>query len=229
MSLPQAVLGLSNGVLAEMNDDERLAFAYAHGPAVEGFGEGAELVCVWEAESVPEDVHSAAAHLTVARFESLLDQLSRGEGWREPSDEALRVIAAFSEGTLLADDSERGSRARAELTEFPQALADASREAVEGEVEEIAKRLGDAEDPWDLADALTGGLHRAYVALFAASGYLFPGREHRHAFVGRYLLGEEVTAAEAALWEAAAAPLPDRAQHLPAAWRTFIQAVLDNC
>ncbi|GAB3994289.1 hypothetical protein GCM10029992_08240 [Glycomyces albus] len=147
MSLPQAVLRLSNDVLAEMNDDDRLAFAYAHGPALTGFGDDAELVCVWEAESVPPEVHGEAVHLTVARFESLLDQLARGEGWRDPGDEALRVIAAFAEGSLLADDSELGSRARADLTEFPQALADAAREAVELEAEEIAKRLGDAEDP----------------------------------------------------------------------------------
>ncbi|WP_199034323.1 hypothetical protein [Glycomyces salinus] len=229
MSLPRAVLRLSNDVLAEMNDDDRLAFAYAHGPALTGFGDDAELVCVWEAESVPSEVHGEAVHLTVARFESLLEQLARGEGWREPGDEALRLIAAFAEGSLLADDSELGSRARAELTEFPQALADASREAVELEAEEIAKRLGDAEDPWDLAEALTGGLHRAYVALFAAAGHLFPGRDHRREYVERYLLGNEVPAAEAALWEAAAAPQPDRAQNLPAAWRTLVRTVLDNC
>lgn len=229
MSLPNAVLRLSTDVLAEINDDERLAFAYAHGPALSGFGEEAELVCVWETDTVPSDASDEAVHLTVARFQSDLEALDRGEGWHHPGDEPLHVIARFAEGTLLADDSELGSKARAEVTEFPQALADASREAVAGEVETLAKRLGDAADPWELAETLTAGLHRAYVALFAAGGYFFPGHEHRAAFVERYLLGDEVTEAESAVWAAANAPLPERAETLPAAWRALAKTVLDNC
>jgi hypothetical protein len=229
MSLPQAVLRLSTDVLADINDDERLAFAFAHGPALSGFGEDAELVCVWETEVVPADASAEATHLTVERFQDHLDALGHGRGWQRPGDEALHVIACFAEGTLLADDSELGSKARAEVTEFPQALADASREAVAGEVESLAKRLGDAEDPWELAEALTEGLHRAYVALFAAGGYFFPGRENRAAFVERYLLGDEVPEAEAAVWAAAEAPLPERAEALPAAWRALARTVLDNC
>lgn len=229
MSLPNAVLRLSTDVLADINDDERLAFAYAHGPALSGFGEEAELVCVWETETVPEDASGEAVHLTVGRFQALLDALDRGEGWREPGAEALHVIGRFAEGTLLADDSELGSKARAEVTEFPQALADASREAFAGEAESLAKLLGDAEDPWELAEALTGGLHRAYVALFAAGGYFFPGRENRVAFVERYLLGDTIPEAEAAVWEAAGAPAPERAERLPEAWRALARAVLDNC
>lgn len=229
MSLPNAVLRLSTDVLADINDDERLAFAYAHGPALSGFGEEAELVCVWETSTVPEEASDEAVHLTVDRFQALLEALGRGEGWREPGDEALHVIARFAEGTLLADDSELGSKARAEVTEFPQALADASREAVAAEAESLAKRLGDAEDPWELAEGLTGGLHRAYVALFAASGYFFPGREHRAAFVERYLLGDEIPDAEAAVWAAAEAPAAERAERLPQAWQAMVRAVLDNC
>jgi len=229
MSLPNAVLRLSTDVLADINDDERLAFAYAHGPALSGFGEEAELVCVWETDVVPVEASDEAVHLTVARFQAHLEALDRGEGWERPGDEALHVIARFAEGTLLADDSELGSKARAEATEFPQALADASREAVAGEVEAIAKRLGDAADPWELAETLTEGLHRAYVALFAAGGYFFPGHEHRAAFVERYVLGDEVTEAEAAVWTAATAPLPERAEALPAAWRALAKTVLDNC
>lgn len=229
MSLPTAVLRLSTDVLADINDDERLAFAYAHGPALSGFGEEAELVCVWEIDAVPADASTEAVHLTVERFQAHLDALGRGEGWRFPTDEALHVIARFAEGTLLADDSELGSRARAEVTEFPQALADASRETVAAEVESLAKRLGDATDPWELAETLTEGLHRAYVALFAAGGYFFPGREHRAAFVERFLLGEEVPEAEAAVWAAAEAPLPERAERLPVAWRNLARTVLDNC
>lgn len=229
MSLPNAVLRLSTDVLADINDDERLAFAYAHGPALSGFGEDAELVCVWETDSVPAEASPEAVHLTVARFQAHLDALDRGEGWQRPGDETLHVIARFAEGTLLADDSELGSKARAEVTEFPQALADASREAVAGEVEALAKRLGDAADPWELAETLTEGLHRAYVALFAAGGYFFPGREHRTAFVERYVLGDEVPAAESAVWAAAESPLPERAERLPEAWRTLAKTVLDNC
>jgi len=229
MSLPTAVLRLSTDVLADINDDERLAFAYAYGSALSGFGEEAELVCVWETETVPADASDEAVHLTVERFQELLDQLGRGEGWREPGDEALPVIARFAEGTLLADDSELGSKARAQVTEFPEALADASRKAVAGEVEALAKRLGVAEDPWELVEILTGGLHRAYVALFAAGDYFFAGREHRAAFVERYVLGDEVPAAEAAVWAAAEAPLPERAERLPEAWRALVRTVLDNC
>jgi hypothetical protein len=229
MSLPNAVLRLSTEVLADINDDERLAFAYAHGPALSGFGEEAELVCVWETDTVPADASPEAVHLTVARFQAHLDALGRGEGWRRPGEEALHVIACFAEGTLLADDSELGSRARAEVTEFPQALADASRETVAGEVESLAKRLGDAEDPWELAETLTEGLHRAYVALFAAGGYFFPGRENRKAFVERYVLGDEVPEAEAEVWAAAEAPHQERAERLPEAWRTLARVVLDNC
>ncbi|MDN3241251.1 hypothetical protein [Glycomyces tritici] len=229
MSLPNAVLRLSTDVLAEINDDERLAFAYAHGPALSGFGEEAELVCVWETDTVPADASDEAVHLTVARFQAHMEALDRGEGWRHPGDEALHVIARFAEGTLLADDSELGSQARAEVTEFPQALAIASREAVAGEVETLAKRLGDASDPWELAETLTEGLHHAYVALFAAGGYFFPGHENRAAFVERYLLGDEVPEAEAAVWTAASAPLPERAEALPAAWRALARTVLDNC
>jgi hypothetical protein len=229
MSLPNAVLRLSTDVLAEINDDERLAFAYAHGPALSGFGEDAELVCVWETDTVPAEASAEAVHLTVARFQAHLEALDRGEGWERPGDEPLHVIARFAEGTLLADDSELGSRARAEATEFPQALADASREVVAAEVEALAKRLGDASDPWELSETLTEGLHRAYVALFAAGGYFFPGHEHRTAFIERYVLGDEVPEAEAAVWAAAAAPLPERAEALPAAWRTLAKTVLDNC
>ncbi|MQM27450.1 hypothetical protein [Glycomyces albidus] len=227
MSLPNAVLRLSTDVLADINDDERLAFAYAHGPALSGFGEEAELVCVWETAEAPADASAEATHLTVARFQDLLDQLGRGEGWRTPADEALRVIGAFSEGTLLADDSELGSKARAEVTEFPQALADASRETVAAETETLAKRLGDATDPWELAETLTNGLHRAYVALFAAGGYFFPGRDHRADFVARYLLGDEVPEAEAAVWTAARSE--NRTEELPEAWRNLAKVVLDNC
>ncbi|HEX2144039.1 MAG TPA: hypothetical protein VHG10_05980 [Glycomyces sp.] len=229
MSLPNAVLRLSTDVLADINDDERLAFAFAHGPALSGFGEDAELVCVWETDDVPTEASGEAVHLTVARFQAHLDALGRGEGWQRPGDKALHLIARFAEGTLLADDSELGSRARAEVTEFPQALADAAKETVAGEVESLAKRLGDAEDPWELAETLTVGLHHAYVALFAAGGHFFPGREHRAAFVERFLLGDEVPEAEAAVWAAAESPLPERAERLPAAWRTLARTVLDNC
>ncbi|THV30063.1 hypothetical protein [Glycomyces paridis] len=229
MSLPNAILRLSTDVLADINDDERLAFAYAHGPALSGFGEDAELVCVWETDAVPDDADPDAVHLTVARFQSLLEALDRGEGWREPGDEALRVIASFAEGILLADDSELGSKARAEVTEFPQSLADASREAVENEAESVATRLGAAEDPWELAETLTGGLHRAYVALFAAGGHFFPGRDHRAESVARHLLGDEVPEAESAVWAAASAPPAERADLLPEAWRHFAKVVLDNC
>lgn len=229
MSLPNAVLRLSTEVLADINDDERLAFAYAHGPALSGFGEEAELVCVWETDAVPAEAGIEAVHLTVERFQAHLDALGRGEGWRLPGDEALHVIARFAEGTLLADDSELGSKARAEVTEFPQALAEASREAVAGEVEPIAKRLSDATDPWELAETLTEGLHHAYVALFAAGGYFFPGREHRAEFIERYVLGDEVSEAEAAVWAAAETPLPERSGRLPQAWRNLARTVLDNC
>ncbi|GAA2269111.1 hypothetical protein GCM10009853_023230 [Glycomyces scopariae] len=227
MSLPNAVLRLSTDVLADINDDERLAFAYAHGPALSGFGEEAELVCVWETAEVPADASDEAVHLTVTHFQDLLDQLGRGEGWRNPSDEALHIIGAFAEGTLLADDSELGSKARAEVTEFPQALADASRETVAAEADLLAKRLGDAADSWDLAETLTSGLHRAYVALFAAGGYFFPGHTNRADFVARYLLGDEVPEAEAAVWDAARAE--DRSERLPEAWRALAKTVLDNC
>lgn len=229
MSLPNAILRLSTEVLADINDDERLAFAYAHGPALSGFGEDAELVCVWETDTVPGDASDEATHLTVTRFQALLDALDRGEGWREPGEEPLRVIARFAEGILLADDSELGSKARAEVTEFPQALADASREAVAAEAEPLAKRLGDAEDPWELAETLTSGLHRAYTALFAAGGHFFPGREHRVEAVRRHLLGDEVPEAEAAVWAAVETPAPERAERLPEAWRNLAKTVLDNC
>jgi hypothetical protein len=229
MSLPNAVLRLSTEVLADINDDERLAFAYAHGSALSGFGEAAELVCVWETDTVPAEASTEAVHLTVARFQAHLDALDRGEGWQRPGDEALHVIARFAEGTLLADDSELGSKARAEVTEFPQALADASRETVAEEAESVAARLGQAADPWELAETLTEGLHHAYVALFAAGGHFFPGWEHRAAFVERYLLGDEVPEAEAAVWAAAEAPFPERAERLPEAWRALAKTVLDNC
>lgn len=229
MSLPQAVLRLANDVLAEMNDDERLAFAYAHGPALTGFGDDAELVCVWDCAQVPPEASGDAAHLTVAGFESLLSRLLAGEGWREPGDEPLHVIARFADGILLADDSELGSKARAEVTVFPQELADASREAVERERETVAKRLGDPADPWEMAETLSGGLHRAYVALFAAGGYFFQGREHRREFVERYHLGGEVSEAEDRLGSALGAPAAERPQAVPEAWRAFAEAVLANC
>ncbi|MFB9658493.1 hypothetical protein ACFQS3_19845 [Glycomyces mayteni] len=223
MSLPNAVLRLSTDVLADLNDDERLAFAYAHGPALSGFGEDAELVCVWETAEVPEDASAEAVHLTVSRFQKLLEALGRGEDWEHPSSESLKVIGAFAEGTLLADDSELGSKARAEVTEFPQALADASREAVAAEAETLAARLADATDPWETAEALTTGLHRAYVALFAAGGYFFPGHAGRAEFIARYLLGDEVPEAETAVWAAVGTDA------LPEAWRAFAKTVLDNC
>jgi hypothetical protein len=226
MSLPNAVLRLSTDVLADINDDERLAFAYAQGPALSGFGEEAELVCVWETNEIPEDASDEAVHLTVAKFQELLAELNRGEGWRYPHSEPLRVIGAFAEGTLLADDSELGSKARAEVTAFPQALADASRHALEAEIDPVAARLRAAADHWEIAETLITGVHRAYVALFAAADYFFPGREHRAAFVDRYLLGSDVLDAELALWTAAEAP--DRAERLPDAWRTFTRTVLDN-
>jgi hypothetical protein len=229
MSLPNSVLRLSTDVLAEINADERLAFAYAYGPALSGFGDEAALVCVWEAEVVPPEANEGAAHLTTARFAALLEEVSRGEGWEEPGSEPLRVIARFAEGILLADDSELGSKARADVAAFPEALAVASRERVEAEAEEIAKLLGESDDPWERAELLVAGLHRAYVALFAAGGHFYPGREHRSEYVERYLLGADVPEAERLVWEAANRGDEAARRELPESWRTLAATVLANC
>ncbi|QSB05095.1 hypothetical protein [Natronoglycomyces albus] len=222
MSLPEVVLHLSTEVLADLNDDESLAFAFAHGPAVAEFGQGAELLCVWDLPEAPSELNGVASHITVGQFHSHLDELYAGRGWYEPGTTALTLAAQFSHGTLLADDSELGSEARGRITDFPDKLIEASAQLLQENAEALAKTLIEMpNDPWHRAHLLDVGLHRAYVAFFAASEEFFPGIAHRADWVRLLGLDEGVLEAERGIW----ASLEDPGA-LSGAWRCFAERVL---
>lgn len=222
MSLPEVVLHLSTEVLPDLNDDESLAFAFAHGPAVAEFGDGAELLCVWDLPEPPTGLPSNARHITVGDFHSQLDELYAGDGWREPGTSALTLAAQFSHGTLLADDSELGSEARARITDFPSELAKKSAQYLYRHADSMAETLIEMpNDPWQKAHLLDVGLHRAYVALFAAEEEFFPGIRHRFEWIKVLGLDPAVIDAERGVWSSLENP-----GALSGAWRCFADQIL---
>lgn len=202
MSLPAPVLDLAASVVPDAEDRGRLAFAYAHGALLSGFGTDDELglVCVWDQTDVPADAPAEATHVTQSWFDSVLSTITAGNGWSEPSGRPLTDVAAFAYGVLLSDDEGAGTAARGTVSEFPGELANRSIQALTEDLATVPKTL-ESPDGWVRASTLAGAVYRAYVAWFAASGHYFPGPDRRAEYAAHFGMDPAVVEAEQRLWE----------------------------
>lgn len=218
---------MTTGPLAQLNNDPDLVFAYAVGKAAQDDdSDDAALVCVWDSEARPDPELEKTQHFTLGEFTAMLDEMEQGRGWEYPSSPAVKVLAAFSDGILLADDSGHGMAARARVIELPEQLSQVALERVRGEQEEVARQLESIADPFERTSLLLDACHRAYVALFAAGGHWYPGPAQREEYIERYFLNERVPEAEKLVWEAST-HADDSSGDLAGAWRDFVKAVLD--
>lgn len=202
MSLPAPVLDLAATVVPDAEDRGRLAFAYAHGALLSGFGESDELglVCVWDQTEIPADAPGDATHVTQDWFDTLLTTITAGEGWAEPSGRPLTDVAAFAYGVLLSDDEGAGTAARGTVSDFPDVLATRSAAALTADLDTVPATLA-TPDHWLRATALSAAVYRAYVAWFAAGGHYFPGPARRAEYASHFGMDEAVPKAEQRLWE----------------------------
>lgn len=202
MSLPAPVLDLAASVVPDAEDRGRLAFAYAHGALLSGFGHADELglVCVWDEADIPADAPADATHVTQSWFDTLLTTITSGEGWNEPSGRPLTDVAAFAYGVLLSDDEGAGTAARGTVSDFPAVLASRSVQALTEDLETVPAAL-DTGDHWVRATTLSAAVYRAYVAWFAGTGHYFPGPARRAEYAAHFGMDDSVPKAEQRLWE----------------------------
>ncbi|ADD40087.1 hypothetical protein [Stackebrandtia nassauensis] len=203
MSLPAPVLDLAASVVPDAEDLGKLAFAYAHGAPLSGFGDPDEigLVCVWDQPEIPAAAPTEATHVTQSWFDGLVTTVTSGEGWSQPPTAALTDIAAFAYGVLLSDDAGAGTAARGTVSEFPTLLATRSAKALTEDLTTVPAALSNDTDPWTRAETLTTALYRAYVAWFAAHGHYFPGPARRHEYATHFGMDEVIPKAEQNLWK----------------------------
>lgn len=224
MSLPEPVLDLAADVVPAAEDCGRLAFAYAHGALLSGFGDDDEvgLVCVWDQDTVPADAPRHADHLTRAGFDALLTGLRDHPGWGGGERSALARVAEFAYGVLLADDEGAGTAARGAVGEFPSDLAQWCATAFRQDRDDTARQLATVVDYWARAELLTTALYRGYVTWFAAAERYFPGRRRRREYAEHFGMDTEVCELERRVWESpSAAELGDN-------YRRFASRILDE-
>lgn len=202
MSLPAPVLDLAASVVPDAEDRGRLAFAYAHGALLSGFGGSDELglVCVWDETDIPSDAPSDATHVTQSWFDTLLSTITAGDGWSEPSGRPLTDVAAFAYGVLLSDDEGAGTAARGTVSDFPAALATRSIRSLTEDLNTVPAAL-DTSDHWARATTLSAAVYRAYVAWFATNGHYFPGPARRVEYATHFGMDDAVPKTEQRLWE----------------------------
>ncbi|WP_025273187.1 hypothetical protein [Haloglycomyces albus] len=228
MTLPQAILRLTTGPLATLNNDPALSFAYATGAATrDDESDDAVLVCVWDLDTRPESESDRTIHYTLNEFQYHLDELEAGRGWEYPSSQSIQIMAAFAEGILLADDSGTGAQDRARAIELPELLAPNAIQRVKSDTDKVADELASQRDPFERTALLLDSCHRAYVALFAANGHWYPGPAQRTEYAHRHLLNEEVGVAERQVWKAAARADDGGDNDIAGAWRNFMETILD--
>lgn len=204
MSLPAPVLDLASDVVPDAEDHGKLAFAYAHGPLLSGFGTDEELglVCVWDQDSVPETAPSQASHITQRDFDTALTAVTDGRVWPASRQTPLTEIAGFAYGVLLSDEDGAGTAARGAVGEFPTALATTSGQKLAMEVGNVAAKLTAEPDRWLRADLLSTSLYHAYVAWFAAHERYFTGARRRAEYARHFGFDLTVLELEDALWRA---------------------------
>ncbi|MGH8791144.1 MAG: hypothetical protein ACRDXX_00660 [Stackebrandtia sp.] len=204
MSLPAPVLDLAAEVVPDADEHGKLAFAYAHGALLSGFGGDDELglVCVWAQDEPPEAASTRAVHVTQDQFDAMLGTVVDGAGWADPRGLPLTEIAAFAYGVLLSDDDGAGTAARGAVSEFPAALAAQSARILGEDRRVLAEELETCLDDWVRADTLSHALYRAYVAWFAASEHYFPGPRRRREYAAHFRMDPEVLHLEQSVWQA---------------------------
>lgn len=224
MSLPEPVLDLAADVVPEAEDHGKLAFAYAHGALLSGFGAEDELgmVCVWDHEEIPVGAPERASHVTQNQFDQMLGSLRTGPGWTDAARIPLSDIAAFAYGVLLADDDGAGTSARGMVGEFPETLAERSAKALLAERDTVAAELAALDDHWARADLLSQAVYRGYVAWFAAAEHYFPGPKRRREYAEHFGMGDEVPQRERQLWES------DSSDALRRNYELFVDRILDE-
>ncbi|HZE38744.1 MAG TPA: hypothetical protein VE172_08015 [Stackebrandtia sp.] len=213
MSLPAPVLDLAATVIPDAEGRGDLAFAYAFGAPISGFGRDAEigLACVWNDPTVPDRAPSDAEHLTQNRFDAMLRELATVDEMSDVAALPLTHIANFAYGVLLSDDAGAGTVARGMVWDFPPALETFAVQVLKTDRAELPARLAAADDPWERADLLSGAVSRAYVAWFAMHERYFPGRPRRREYADHFGFDAAVPNLEAEIWTAAdAASARDR-------------------
>jgi len=225
MSLPNPVLDLAAEVVPEAEDRGRLAFAYAHGPLLAGFGDDAEvrLVCVWDHETVPEDAPTAASHITIAEFDRRVHVVTTGQGWDPADAEPLTTVAQFAYGVLLSDDEGAGTRVRGVVSDFPQALCEISAKTLMQDRDSVPDRFTATDDPWQRAVILIQALYNGYVAWYAANGHYYAGAQRRTEYADHFGLEQEVPRLERVIWDNLAG------QDASAAYVAFAERILSDC
>ena len=224
MSLPDPVLDLASDVVPEAEERGRLAFAYAHGPLLSGFGGDDELglVCVWDHETVPAGAPPGARHLTQHEFNAAVAAVSDGKVWQPDHRVALTDVAGFAYGVLLSDEDGAGTVARGIVSEFPTALAVGSGQRLAVEVGRVGRELAAQPDPWLRADILSTALYHAYVAWFAAHERYFPGIRRRAEYARVFEFDPAVLDCEEALWRA------DAPEEVAGGYRAMAERILND-
>lgn len=191
-------------MVPDAEDHGKLAFAYAHGPLLSGFGTDDEigLVCVWDRDTVPEDAPPRAEHVTQHDFNAALAAVGEGRVWPLTPASPLTGIAGFAYGVLLSDEEGAGTAARGAVSEFPQALAVATGQRLAFDVGTVSAALSEESDRWIRAELLTEALHHAYVAWFAAHERYFPGVRRRGEYARHFGLDLSVLELEDEVWRA---------------------------
>lgn len=224
MSLPVPVLDLASDVVPDAEDHGKLAFAYAHGPLLSGFGGDDELglVCVWDHETVPEGAPARASHVTQREFDAAVAAVAGGRVWPASAKTPLTEVAAFAYGVLLSDEDGAGTAARGMVGEFPTALATSSGQKLAVEVGRVGQELAEEPDRWLRADMLSTALYHAYVAWFAAHERYFPGVRRRAEYARHFGFDPAVLDVEEALWRA------DKPGETAERYRALVEMVLNE-
>ncbi|HIW61032.1 MAG TPA: hypothetical protein H9881_01110 [Candidatus Stackebrandtia excrementipullorum] len=204
MSLPTPVLDLASDVVPDAEDQGKLAFAYAYGPLLNGFGGDDELglVCVWDHDVVPDGVPAKAEHMTQREFDAAVSTVAEGRVWQASERKSLTDVAAFAYGVLLSDDEGAGTAARGTVGDFPVALAQTTGRRLAVEAGRVDRLLVDEPDRWLRADILSTALYGAYVAWFSAHERYFPGARWRAEYARYFEFDVAVLELEDALWRA---------------------------
>ena len=200
MSLPPHIIRASAKLVTTYRGEPGLAFVYAPGLSLPG-GD-AELVAVWDRDDTPEPAvlgDVPVRHLPVAEFHAALAALAEGEGWR-PLNAPISLVAGFAYGVMLSDRTGAGTKARGEVSVFPDVLTDTTAASLAAEASHVTAEIAACTDGWARAHLLDEALHRAYVAWFAAHQRYWPGRQRRYEWLRHFGLSEAVAELEGGIW-----------------------------
>lgn len=204
MSLPPHIIRASAKLVTTYRGEEGLSFVYAPGLSLPG-GD-AELVAVWDRQDdLPAPFEAGdvpVRHLRQADFLAAVDALESGDGWR-PLGAPISLVAGFAYGVMLSDRTGAGTKARGEVSVFPDVLTDRTNAALAAEAATVTTDIAACTDGWARAHLLDEALHRAYVAWFASHQRYWPGRQRRYDWVRHFGLSEAVAELENGIWRGA--------------------------